>query len=133
MGDRPSPRCEREEVAPQVSTLSSIDDPDDLRALRPDELPGLAEEIREFLVSKVSRNGGHLGPNLGVVELTLALHRVFDSPREPIVWDTGHQAYVHKMLTGRQQGFDELKRRGGLSGYPSRSESKHDWSESLHA
>ncbi|QHC01967.1 1-deoxy-D-xylulose-5-phosphate synthase [Epidermidibacterium keratini] len=133
MGDRPSPRCEREEVAPQVSKLSSIDDPDDLRALPPEELPALAEEIREFLVSKVSRSGGHLGPNLGVVELTLALHRVFDSPREPIVWDTGHQAYVHKMLTGRQDGFDELKRRGGLSGYPSRSESEHDWSESSHA
>ena len=93
----------------------------------------LAAEIRDFLVAKVSRTGGHLGPNLGVVELTLALHRVFDSPRDRILFDTGHQAYVHKILTGRQDGFDLLRQRGGLSGYPSRAESEHDLIENSHA
>jgi 1-deoxy-D-xylulose-5-phosphate synthase len=93
----------------------------------------LAAEIRDFLVAKVSRTGGHLGPNLGVVELTLALHRVFDSPRDSILFDTGHQAYVHKIVTGRQDGFDRLRQRGGLSGYPSRSESEHDLIENSHA
>ena len=116
-----------------MSLLSRINDPAALRALSPDQLDELAAEIREFLVTKISRLGGHLGPNLGVVELTLALHRVFDSPYEPIIWDTGHQAYVHKILTGRQAGFDNLKQRGGLSGYPSRQESEHDWCESSHA
>ena len=90
-------------------------------------------EIREFLIHKVAATGGHLGPNLGVVELTLALHRVFDSPHDPIIFDTGHQAYVHKMLTGRCHDFDNLRKKGGLSGYPSRSESEHDWVESSHA
>jgi 1-deoxy-D-xylulose-5-phosphate synthase len=93
----------------------------------------LAGELRSFLVEKVSRTGGHLGPNLGAVELTLALHRVFDSPRDRIVWDTGHQAYVHKILTGRADGFERLRTRGGLSGYPSRAESEHDIVENSHA
>jgi 1-deoxy-D-xylulose-5-phosphate synthase len=96
-------------------------------------LTALAEEIREFLVAKVSRTGGHLGPNLGVVELTLALHRVFDSPRDKLLFDTGHQAYVHKMVTGRQDGFDLLRQRGGLSGYPNQAESDHDLIENSHA
>ncbi|WP_153506221.1 1-deoxy-D-xylulose-5-phosphate synthase [Cumulibacter manganitolerans] len=116
-----------------MSLLQSIGSPSDLRAIPAERLTELADEMREFLVHKVSKFGGHLGPNLGVVELTIALHRVFDSPREPIVWDTGHQSYVHKMITGRQPGFDALKQRGGLSGYPSRRESAHDWSESSHA
>src|SRR5881398_4157686 len=103
--------------------LDRIMTPADLRSLSDAELRALAEEIRQFLVAKVSRTGGHLGPNLGVVELTLALHRVFDSPKDRILFDTGHQAYVHKMVTGRQDGFDLLRRRGGLSGYPSRAES----------
>ena len=93
----------------------------------------MAEEIRQFLIHKVAATGGHLGPNLGVVELTLALHRVFDSPHDPIIFDTGHQAYVHKMLTGRCQDFESLRKKGGLSGYPSRAESEHDWVESSHA
>ncbi|CAB4872402.1 unannotated protein [freshwater metagenome] len=96
-------------------------------------MPALAQEIRAFLVEKVSATGGHLGPNLGVVELTIALHRVFESPNDVIVWDTGHQAYVHKMLTGRIDDFDQLRQRGGLSGYPSRAESVHDVVENSHA
>jgi 1-deoxy-D-xylulose-5-phosphate synthase len=113
--------------------LRTVRGPDDLRDLGPDQLAVLAAEIRDFLVAKVSRTGGHLGPNLGVVELTLALHRVFDSPRDSILFDTGHQAYVHKIVTGRQDGFDRLRQRGGLSGYPSRSESEHDLIENSHA
>src|ERR1700756_5133628 len=113
--------------------LSSIQRPADLRQLTPAELALLSAEIRDFLVQKVSRTGGHLGPNLGAVELTIALHRVFDSPSEPILFDTGHQAYVHKILTGRQDGFDTLRQTGGLSGYPSRAESPHDWIENSHA
>lgn len=97
------------------------------------ELTELAGEIREFLVEKVAATGGHLGPNLGVVELTIALHRVFDSPRDPILFDTGHQAYVHKILTGRRDDFDSLRQKDGLSGYPCRAESEHDWIESSHA
>jgi 1-deoxy-D-xylulose-5-phosphate synthase len=116
-----------------VSLLRSLRDPADVRALPPEQLPALAAEIRDTLVTRVARTGGHLGPNLGTVELTIALHRVFASPREPIVFDTGHQAYVHKMLTGRVEGFDRLRQRGGLSGYPSRSESEHDWVENSHA
>ncbi|SFO47830.1 1-deoxy-D-xylulose-5-phosphate synthase [Geodermatophilus obscurus] len=116
-----------------MSLLRSLRDPADLRALPAEQLPALAAEIRDALVSSVARTGGHLGPNLGTVELTIALHRVFESPREPIVFDTGHQAYVHKMLTGRVEGFDRLRQRGGLSGYPSRSESEHDWVENSHA
>src|SRR2546429_3468515 len=101
--------------------------------MTPGELALLTTGIRDFLVAKVSRTGGHLGPNLGVVELTLALHRVFDSPKDRILFDTGHQAYVHKMVTGRQDGFDLLRCRGGLSGYPSRAESEHDVIENSHA
>ncbi len=113
--------------------LEQIQTPADLRSLDDAQLQELAGEIREFLVAKVARTGGHLGPNLGVVELTLALHRVFDSPKDAILWDTGHQAYVHKLLTGRQAGFDTLRQEGGLSGYPSRAESEHDWIENSHA
>jgi 1-deoxy-D-xylulose-5-phosphate synthase len=116
-----------------MTLLSSIGAPADLRRLRPEQVPLLATEIRDFLVAKVSRTGGHLGPNLGAVELTIALHRVFDSPREPILFDTGHQAYVHKMLTGRQAEFDSLRQYRGLSGYPSRTESEHDMIENSHA
>jgi 1-deoxy-D-xylulose-5-phosphate synthase len=116
-----------------VSLLRSLRTPADLRALPADQMPALAAEIRDTLVTSVARTGGHLGPNLGCVELTIALHRVFDSPREPIVFDTGHQSYVHKMLTGRVEGFERLRQRGGLSGYPSRTESEHDWVENSHA
>ena len=113
--------------------LAHVTCPQDLHGLTLRELALLAVEIRDFLVAKVSRTGGHLGPNLGVVELTLALHRVFDSPKDRILFDTGHQAYVHKMLTGRQDGFDLLRQRGGLSGYPNRAESEHDLIENSHA
>ena len=113
--------------------LEQIRGPADLQYLSQQQLRDLAAEIREFLIHKVAATGGHLGPNLGVVELTLALHRVFDSPHDPIIFDTGHQAYVHKMLTGRCQEFENLRKKGGLSGYPSRSESEHDWVESSHA
>src|SRR5689334_15820929 len=115
---------------PLINTISS---PMDLRGLSREQLDVLAAEIRDFLVAKVSRTGGHLGPNLGVVELTLALHRVFDSPKDRILFDTGHQAYVHKIVTGRQDGFDLLRRRGGLTGYPSQAESEHDIIENSHA
>lgn len=116
-----------------MGVLSRVDTPEDLRRLTAPQLRELAEEIREFLVRKVAVTGGHLGPNLGVVELTIALHRIFDSPADPIVFDTGHQSYVHKILTGRKDGFDRLRKQGGLSGYPSRAESEHDWVESSHA
>ncbi|MBB3085446.1 1-deoxy-D-xylulose-5-phosphate synthase [Geodermatophilus sabuli] len=116
-----------------MSLLRSLRSPADLRALPADQLPALAAEIRDALVTSVARTGGHLGPNLGAVELTIALHRVFDSPHEPILFDTGHQSYVHKMLTGRVEGFERLRQRGGLSGYPSRAESEHDWVENSHA
>lgn len=113
--------------------LEQIRGPADLQHLTQSQLSDLAREIREFLIHKVAATGGHLGPNLGVVELTLALHRVFDSPHDPIIFDTGHQSYVHKMLTGRSHEFDSLRKKGGLSGYPSRAESEHDWVESSHA
>ncbi|QLL09385.1 1-deoxy-D-xylulose-5-phosphate synthase [Mycobacterium vicinigordonae] len=113
--------------------LEQIRGPADLQHLSQQQLRDLAQEIREFLIHKVAATGGHLGPNLGVVELTLALHRVFDSPHDPIIFDTGHQAYVHKMLTGRAPDFESLRKKGGLSGYPSRAESEHDWVESSHA
>jgi 1-deoxy-D-xylulose-5-phosphate synthase len=113
--------------------LEEISGPDDLRALGTNDLDRLCAEIRERLINAVARTGGHLGPNLGVVELTVAMHRVFDSPRDRIVFDTGHQAYVHKMLTGRADLFDTLRQHGGLSGYPSRSESEHDIVENSHA
>ncbi|MFI6089919.1 1-deoxy-D-xylulose-5-phosphate synthase [Streptomyces sp. NPDC051218] len=115
-----------------MTILESIRGPRDLKALTEDELDELAEEVREFLVHAVARTGGHLGPNLGVVELSLALHRVFESPLDRIVWDTGHQSYVHKLLTGRQD-FSKLRGKGGLSGYPSRAESEHDIVENSHA
>ncbi|MFT4108009.1 1-deoxy-D-xylulose-5-phosphate synthase [Propionicimonas sp.] len=113
--------------------LDAINTPGDLRELTPAQLRQLAEEIRAFLISTVSRTGGHLGPNLGVVELTIALHRVFDSPHDALVFDTGHQSYVHKILTGRREQFGSLRQPGGLSGYPSRAESPHDWVENSHA
>src|SRR4051794_28507976 len=114
--------------------LDSVSSPADLRRLSYTELDELAEEIREFIVEAVTRNGsGHLGSNLGAVELTLAVHRVFDSPRNIILWDTGHQAYVHKLVTGRRDEFETLRLAGGLSGYPSRTESEHDWIENSHA
>ncbi len=113
--------------------LEQIRGPADLQHLTQAQLEELAREIRDFLIHKVAATGGHLGPNLGVVELTLALHRVFDSPHDPILFDTGHQAYVHKMLTGRCRDFETLRKKDGLSGYPSRSESEHDWVESSHA
>ncbi|HEX6421618.1 MAG TPA: 1-deoxy-D-xylulose-5-phosphate synthase [Acidimicrobiales bacterium] len=113
--------------------LESIDSPADLRELTYDQLRELAGEIRQRIVEAVSANGGHLGSNLGVVELTIAVHRIFDSPRDVLLWDTGHQAYVHKMLTGRREAFASLRRAGGLSGYPSRAESPHDWIENSHA
>lgn len=123
----------RPEGAISLGVLARIQTPEDLRDLDSAELAELAREIRAFLVEKVSATGGHLGPNLGVVELTLAIHRTFDSPRDPVIFDTGHQAYVHKMLTGRAGMFDTLRKQGGLSGYPSRVESEHDWVESSHA
>ncbi|MFJ3229009.1 1-deoxy-D-xylulose-5-phosphate synthase [Streptomyces sp. NPDC086783] len=115
-----------------MTLLTRITGPRDVRRLPPGELPLLAKEIREFLIQAVCRTGGHLGPNLGVVELTIAMHRVFDSPRDRILFDTGHQSYVHKLLTGRQD-FSRLKMKGGLSGYPSRAESEHDVIENSHA
>ncbi|MFC6094931.1 1-deoxy-D-xylulose-5-phosphate synthase [Saccharothrix lopnurensis] len=116
-----------------MTLLESVHGPADLKRLGAEELVRLAEEIRRFLVEKVSRTGGHLGPNLGVVELTMAVHRVFDSPHDSVVFDTGHQSYVHKVLTGRREGFDTLRQKGGLSGYPSRAESEHDVEENSHA
>ena len=113
--------------------LESIHSPADLRSIPRDQLESLAGEIRALLVEQVSRTGGHLSPNLGVVELTLALHRVFESPREAIVWDTGHQSYVHKLLTGRAEAFSSLRQPSGISGYPSRAESAHDVVENSHA
>jgi 1-deoxy-D-xylulose-5-phosphate synthase len=116
-----------------VTLLENIRGPRDLKDLRAEDLPRLSAEIRDVLIQTVSRTGGHLGPNLGVVELTMALHRVFDSPADRIVFDTGHQSYVHKLLTGRYGEFDTLRQRGGLSGYPSRAESEHDVIENSHA
>ena len=116
-----------------MAILDRISGPDDVRALSKVELEALVDEIRRSLIRNVSRTGGHLGPNLGVVELTVAIHRVFNSPSDPIIFDTGHQSYVHKMLTGRVDRFPTLRQRGGLSGYPSRRESEHDWVENSHA
>ncbi|MFC7303605.1 1-deoxy-D-xylulose-5-phosphate synthase [Streptomyces monticola] len=115
-----------------MTILENIRGPHDLKVLTEEELDELAEEIRQFLVHAVARTGGHLGPNLGVVELSIALHRVFESPVDRLVWDTGHQSYVHKLLTGRQD-FSKLRGKGGLSGYPSREESEHDIVENSHA
>jgi len=113
--------------------LERIHGPSDLRALDQQGLTALATEVRSFIVESVARGGGHLGSNLGAVELTFALHRVFDSPDDILLWDTGHQSYVHKIVTGRREGFSQLKQAGGLSGYPSRAESEHDWIENSHA
>ena len=113
--------------------LHGLTSPDVLKALDEQKLPQLADDIRKFLIEKVTQTGGHLGPNLGVVELTIALHRVFDSPKDVMVFDTGHQSYVHKILTGRAKDFDTLRQEGGLSGYPSRAESIHDVVENSHA
>lgn len=119
--------------AGRAGLLESVKGPGDLKRLEVGELPALAAELRDLLVDATSRIGGHLGPNLGVVELTIALHRVFDSPTDRILWDTGHQAYVHKMLTGRAADFVTLRQEGGLSGYPSQAESDHDVIENSHA
>jgi 1-deoxy-D-xylulose-5-phosphate synthase len=116
-----------------MSLLETVRGPEDLSRLSAAQLPVLAAEVRDFMIDAVSRTGGHLGPSLGVVEITLAIHRVFDSPRDRVLWDTGHQAYVHKILTGRQGGFATLRKKGGLSGYPSRAESPHDLVENSHA
>lgn len=116
-----------------MSILSQISQPADLKALTTEELAELSREIRDFILEKVSVTGGHLSPNLGVVELTLALHRSFESPRDRMIWDVGHQAYVHKLITGRQAQFDTLRHTNGLSGYPSRSESPHDFVENSHS
>ena len=113
--------------------IEQIKSPKDLAALSPADLIALAAEIRAFLIAKVTKTGGHLGPNLGVVELTIAIHRTFDSPKDVVLFDTGHQSYVHKILTGRSEGFDLLRQKGGLSGYPSRAESDHDVIENSHA
>ena len=116
-----------------MSLLERIRSPRDVKELSAEDLRQLAAEIRDSLISTVTRTGGHLGPNLGVVELTIALHRVFDSPVDKIIFDTGHQSYVHKLLTGRYPAFDSLRQRGGLTGYPSRGESEHDLIENSHA
>ncbi len=116
-----------------MGILETIESPADLRKLDQAHLTQLADEVRAFLVEQTSHSGGHLSPNLGVVELTFALHRVFDSPKDAIVWDTGHQAYVHKIVTGRWRDFAQLRQAGGLSGYPSRKESEHDFVENSHA
>ena len=117
-----------------MSLLDGVHGPADLNRLAPEQLPLLAAELRDLMVDTVSRTGGHLGPSLGVVELTLAVHRVFDSPRDKVLWDTGHQSYVHKLVTGRRpEAFETLRKRGGLSGYPSRAESEHDLVENSHA
>jgi len=121
-----------EDIEPSM-ILETINSPNDLKRLNHDELATLAVEIRQFIVDSVTRHGGHLGSNLGAVELTLALHRVFDSPRDILLWDTGHQAYVHKIVTGRRSDFITLRQADGLSGYPCRAESEHDWIENSHA
>ena len=113
--------------------LESIKSPEDLRVLSYEQLESLSDEIRQFLITKVSKTGGHLGPNLGVVELTLAIHRIFNSPKDVVLFDTGHQSYVHKMVTGRADQFDGLRQRGGIAGYPNRRESEHDVIENSHA
>lgn len=113
--------------------LNQIKSPADLKKLSAEEIDQLSAEIRSFLIEQVSKSGGHLGPNLGVVELTIAIHRIFDSPKDVVVFDTGHQSYVHKLLTGRIAGFEKLRQRGGLAGYPNRSESEHDVVENSHA
>ena len=109
-----------------MKLLEKINSPEDLRSIRMEELPHLAEEIRKLILKTVAANGGHLAPSLGVVELTIALHYVFSTPRDLLVWDVGHQAYAHKIITGRGQNFSTLRQAGGLSGFPKRSESEYD-------
>ena len=113
--------------------LRTIHNPADLKKLNAGEIDTLCGEIRETIIDAVTTHGGHLGSNLGAVELTVALHRTMNSPDDVVLWDTGHQAYVHKMLTGRLDDFSTLRKEGGLSGYPSREESDHDWIENSHA
>ena len=120
------------EKGAELSLLEHVNSPEDVKKLSREQAEGLAQEIRDYLVQSVSKTGGHLGPNLGVVELTLAMHRVFDSPKDTFVFDTGHQSYVHKLLTGRTD-FTDLRKKDGLSGYPSRAESEHDVVENSHA
>src|SRR5437867_10190496 len=129
-------RLERSNIAASIArrpVLDRIQQPRDLRLLHRDELRELCREIREFTVESVQKTGGHISSSLGTVELTVALHRVFDSPRDKLVWDTGHQAYVHKMLTGRRQRFDTLRQFGGISGFLARTESEHDQFGAGHA
>ena len=113
--------------------LDRVEGPADLKDLTYAELDQLSSEIRDVVIESVNRFGGHLGSNLGAVELTVALHRVFESPQDILLWDTGHQTYAHKIITGRREGFDQLRQPGGMSGYPSRLESEHDWIENSHA
>jgi 1-deoxy-D-xylulose-5-phosphate synthase len=115
-----------------LSLLEHVNSPEDVKKLSREQAVQLAQEIREYLVHSVSKTGGHLGPNLGVVELSIAMHRVFNSPKDTFIFDTGHQSYVHKLLTGRTD-FTDLRKKGGLSGYPSRTESEHDVVENSHA
>jgi len=129
---RPRNTSTDKEVGIDMAILDSVNGPEDLKSLTHKQLLELAQEIRDFLIAKVAKTGGHLGPNLGVVETTIAIHKVFDSPNDSIVFDTGHQSYVHKMLTGRKD-FDTLRQKDGLAGYPQRSESVHDIVESSHA
>lgn len=113
--------------------LDKVNCPDDIKKLNIDEMENLAEEIREFLINSVSQTGGHLASNLGVVELTLALHKVFNSPKDKIVWDVGHQSYVHKIITGRKDQFNTLRQLNGLSGFPKENESEHDIFDTGHS
>ena len=126
-----TPNGDRDELR-RYPLLSRISSPGDLSTLTSAELVGLAQEIRAYLIASVAKTGGHLGPNLGIVEVALAVHRIFESPRDTIIWDTGHQAYVHKLLTGRKD-FSNLRREGGLSGYPCGGDSVHDVVETSHA
>ena len=113
--------------------LEQINSPKDVKKLKPEELTVLAEEIRTFLIDKISCTGGHLASNLGVVELTIAMHRAFDLPEDKIIWDVGHQSYTHKILSGRKDAFDELRQYGGLSGFPKRKESPYDAFDTGHS
>ena len=113
--------------------LERIQKANDIKKLAPEELPELAQEIRQFLIEKISRTGGHLASNLGVVELTMAIHLVFDLPKDKIIWDVGHQSYTHKILTGRKDGFDDLRKYGGMSGFPKRKESACDAFDTGHS
>src|SRR5665213_3287043 len=128
-----SDRVDKELGSTAYPLLSMIQAPDDLKKFDSKQCDQLAQELRDFIVSSVTTCGGHLGSNLGAVEATIAMHRVFNSPQDVLLFDTGHQAYVHKLITGRMAGFSKLRKEQGLSGYPSRSESPHDWIENSHA